>query len=279
MMFLVILALTGGALATDPECTGTVAANGQSGRCVYASSCPYTYYISHRCPSYGNSVKCCYNCHLGGCSYPPPPPVTPETTSQATATTTTTPTTTTPTTTIPTTTIPTTTTPATTTDISTTTIPITKTTPEDDPDCADTQAANGQSGQCAHVDSCPFGFYVTNKCPDYGSDIKCCYNCHLGGCSLSAPTTTLTPATTTTTTTPTTTTDKTTTIEPECADTQAANGQSGQCAHVDSCPFGFYVTNKCPDYGSDIKCCYNCHLGGCSLSAPTTTLSTPFLLF
>ncbi|XP_078684345.1 uncharacterized protein LOC144917883 [Branchiostoma floridae x Branchiostoma belcheri] len=99
MLFLVMLALAGGALGTDPECTGTVAANGQPGRCVYASSCPYTYYISHRCPSYGNDVKCCYNCHLGGCSYPPPPPVTTTTPAPTTTTTTTPPPTTTTTTT------------------------------------------------------------------------------------------------------------------------------------------------------------------------------------
>ncbi|XP_078684344.1 glycine, glutamate and proline-rich protein-like [Branchiostoma floridae x Branchiostoma belcheri] len=139
-----------------------------------------------------------------------------------------------------------------------------------DPDCEDSQGSNGQYGQCAHVDSCPHGYYITGKCPDYGNDIKCCYNCHLGGCSLSAPTTTSAAPTTTTTTTPSTTTS----IDPDCEDSQGSNGQYGQCAHVDSCPHGYYITGKCPDYGNDIKCCYNCHLGGCSLSAPSTTTST-----
>ncbi|XP_066287496.1 lysozyme g-like [Branchiostoma lanceolatum] len=54
----------------------------------------------------------------------------------------------------------------------------------DDPSCTST-SANGHSGQCAHIDTCPYGFYVSNKCPSYGNDIKCCYNCHLGGCSIS----------------------------------------------------------------------------------------------
>ncbi|XP_035673014.1 uncharacterized protein LOC118413593 [Branchiostoma floridae] len=55
------------ALASDPECTGSVASNGQHGHCATVSSCPYSYFVSGLCPSYGHDIKCCYNCHLGGC--------------------------------------------------------------------------------------------------------------------------------------------------------------------------------------------------------------------
>ncbi|XP_019647392.1 PREDICTED: lysozyme g-like [Branchiostoma belcheri] len=68
MLFLVVLTVIGSALADDWQCTTSVAANGQHGQCAHVDTCPYHYFVSNKCPSYGNDVKCCYNCHLGGCS-------------------------------------------------------------------------------------------------------------------------------------------------------------------------------------------------------------------
>ncbi|XP_019631991.1 PREDICTED: uncharacterized protein LOC109475668 [Branchiostoma belcheri] len=55
------------ASANDPECATSTAVNGQHGHCVTVESCPYGYYVSGKCPSYGDEVKCCYSCHYGGC--------------------------------------------------------------------------------------------------------------------------------------------------------------------------------------------------------------------
>ncbi|XP_078578453.1 hemicentin-1-like [Branchiostoma floridae x Branchiostoma japonicum] len=58
---------TTGEGAGDPECTGSIGSNGQLGQCATVSSCPYSFHVSGLCPSYGLDIKCCYNCHLGGC--------------------------------------------------------------------------------------------------------------------------------------------------------------------------------------------------------------------
>ncbi|XP_066288295.1 lysozyme g-like [Branchiostoma lanceolatum] len=68
MLFPLVLTVVGGALADDWQCTTATSANGHSGQCAHVDSCPYSFYVSNKCPSYGNDVKCCFNCHLGGCS-------------------------------------------------------------------------------------------------------------------------------------------------------------------------------------------------------------------
>ncbi|CAH1266915.1 LYG1 [Branchiostoma lanceolatum] len=68
MLFMLVLTVVGGALADDWQCTTATSANGHSGQCAHVDSCPYSFYVSNKCPSYGNDVKCCFNCHLGGCS-------------------------------------------------------------------------------------------------------------------------------------------------------------------------------------------------------------------
>ncbi|XP_066278466.1 uncharacterized protein [Branchiostoma lanceolatum] len=64
--FVVAFVFLGLASANDRECA-TSFAHGQHGHCVTVSSCPYGYYVSGNCPSYGDEVKCCYSCHFGGC--------------------------------------------------------------------------------------------------------------------------------------------------------------------------------------------------------------------
>ncbi|XP_078595790.1 uncharacterized protein LOC144872921 isoform X1 [Branchiostoma floridae x Branchiostoma japonicum] len=65
--FAVAFVLLGLALGDDRECVTSTAANGHHGHCVTVESCPYAYYVSGKCPSYGYDVKCCYSCHYGGC--------------------------------------------------------------------------------------------------------------------------------------------------------------------------------------------------------------------
>ncbi|XP_072043746.1 uncharacterized protein [Amphiura filiformis] len=94
-----------------------------------------------------------------------------------------------------------------------------------DPECTTYDHPNyGYSGQCIATSECPGAKYISNLCPNFPNDVKCCFT--VGS-------------------------------DNECVThNHATYGQVGHCVDKSECPFDNYISNKCPTKPDDIKCCF-----------------------
>ncbi|RNA30760.1 UPF0748 yngK [Brachionus plicatilis] len=80
-------------------------------------------------------------------------------------------------------------------------------------------------GKCVHTSRCPYSLYISNLCPSFPNEVKCCY---------STPT-------------------------DDCSNYEHPTYGFGQCVKSSSCQ-GLALSGYCDDYSSDYKCCFDTNL-------------------